>query len=47
MKSLIKLIILSLGLISMMQASAATPSATDIFSRCMVDTLNGKERKNL
>ncbi len=47
MKHLIKLIILSLGLTSALQASAAAPSTTDIFANCMIDTLNGKERKNL
>ena len=45
MKNSIKVIILSLGLIIGSPAYANTP--TDVFANCLVDNLNGKERKNL
>ncbi len=45
MKYLIKLIIITLTLTTV-QATAAQ-SATNVFASCMVDALNGKERKNL
>lgn len=45
MKNSINVIILSLGLIIGAPASANTP--TNIFATCLVDNLNGKERKNL
>jgi len=45
MKSIIKVIILSMCLVSVGTVSAQTP--TDIFANCLVDTLNGKERKSL
>ncbi|MCW9031589.1 MAG: hypothetical protein OQK58_08900 [Gammaproteobacteria bacterium] len=45
MKNYIKIITLSIGLIIGTPALAASP--TDVFSNCLVDALNGKERKNL
>ena len=45
MKKSIKVIILSLGLIICPPASAN--SSTDVFANCLVDNLNGKERKKL
>jgi len=45
MKNSIKVIILSLGLIIGLPAFANTP--TNVFATCLVDNLNGKERKNL
>lgn len=45
MNYFIKVIILSMGLI--LCSSALANSSTDVFSNCLVDALNGKERKNL
>lgn len=45
MKNHINVIALSIGLIIGTPAFAASP--TDTFANCLVDTLNGKERKNL
>ena len=45
MKNIIKVLVLFMGLVIGAPALAETP--TNVFARCMVDTLNGKERKNL
>ncbi|MCK4743646.1 MAG: hypothetical protein KAT25_07480 [Sulfuriflexus sp.] len=45
MKNLIRVIILSLGIITGSAVFASTP--TEVFANCLVDNLNGKERKNL
>ena len=45
MKKSINVIVLSIGLIIGSPAFAKTP--TDVFSTCLVDNLNGKERKKL
>lgn len=45
MKHLVKALIVSVGLISGSTAIASTP--TQQLGQCLVDTLNGKERKNL
>lgn len=45
MKNIIKLFTLVLGLVIAMPAFSASP--TNDLGRCLVDSLNGKERKNL
>lgn len=45
MKNSIIVIILSLGLVISTPTYANSP--TDVFANCLVDNLNGKERKNL
>lgn len=45
MKNIINVIVLSIGLA--IGTPALADSQTDVFARCMVDNLNGKERTNL
>ena len=45
MKDLVKVTVLSIGLLSGASVFASTP--TEALGTCLVDTLNGKERKNL
>jgi hypothetical protein len=45
MKNLVKVTILSIGLLSGTSVVASTP--TEQLGTCLIDTLNGKERKNL
>ena len=45
MKNLVKVTILSIGLLSGTSVIASTP--TEQLGTCLIDTLNGKERKNL
>lgn len=45
MKNFVKVLVLSMGLI--IGTSALAESPTSVFASCMVDALNGKERKNL
>ena len=45
MKNIVIIIIFSLGLFITLPALASSP--TEAFANCMVDNLNGKERKNL